>query len=81
MKSTRNMLAFGLCALALAVGLVTCFVQARNHARAQELARLQRQWEMLDAANAQVGAVVAAHVDGVPNGPAQPKPHAAKVRE
>lgn len=67
MRATRNTLALALGALSLGVGLLACFVQASNHARAQDLARLQRQWEMLEAANAQVKALVDAHVAGVPN--------------
>lgn len=61
---TRTALCVTLGTLALVVGLVTCVVQSSNHARARRLAELQRQWEMLDAANAQSEATAAAHVWG-----------------
>jgi len=69
MKKTRAMLAFGLSALTLCVGLLTCIVQTFNHERAQELARMQRKIAMLQAANAQSDALVSSHVAGVPNQP------------
>ena len=63
----RAVLSVFLCGSVLAVGVWTCIVQTRNHARAQELARIQRAWEMLAAANAQMAAIVSAHVWGVAN--------------
>jgi hypothetical protein len=48
-------------------------VQNANHERASELSVLQRQWEMLDAANAQARAVAESHLPGVPNMPLDPK--------
>jgi hypothetical protein len=65
--STRAFLSVLLCGTTLAVGLWTCIVETRNHARAQELAEQQRAWEMIAAANAQMAAIAAAHVAGVPN--------------
>jgi len=47
--------------------LWTCCVQAENHERARALARAQRHWEMLEAANAQAAARAHAHVPGVAN--------------
>jgi len=61
----RDSLVVGLGGLAVALALWTCFVQSGNHERARALARAQRRWEMLDAANAQARARVAAHVPGV----------------
>lgn len=63
----RDLLAGSLALGAIAVALWTCFVQVDNHERARALARAQRQWEMLEAANAQASARVFAHVPGVPN--------------
>ena len=77
MKS-RAGLAFGLAALTLCVGLLACVLQSFNHARAQELARLQRKIEMLQAANAQAEALVSSHVAGLPNG--QPSARRKEVR-
>jgi len=65
---TRAMLSLVLCGLCLLAGLATCLVQSANHARADDLARAQREWQMLSAANAQAGAQVHAHVWGVPLG-------------
>lgn len=59
---TRAVLCSGLSMLALALGLVTCLVQSANHQRAHDLAELQREIEMLGAANAQMEATAAAHV-------------------
>jgi len=64
---TRALLAILLSLLTLALGLWTCLVQSSNHERASELAHAQREWEMLDAANAQAEATVSAHVWGMPN--------------
>jgi hypothetical protein len=60
-------LSVGLCGAAFATGLIACVVRNANHRRAEELARLQREWEMLAAANAQMAALVEAHVWGVAN--------------
>lgn len=65
--ATRAVLSVFLCGATLVVGLWTCIVQTRNHDRAQELARRQREWEMIAAANAQMAAIAAAHVAGIPN--------------
>jgi hypothetical protein len=65
---TRAMLSLSLCGLCLLAGLATCLVQCANHARADDLARAQREWQMLSAANAQSEALVQAHVWGVPLG-------------
>jgi hypothetical protein len=64
---TRSLLALLLCALTLALGLWAALVQSENHARARDLAELQRQCEMIEAANAQAQAVVSAHLPGVPD--------------
>lgn len=64
---TRVALSLFLTGLALVLGILTCVVQTHNHERAAELSRKQREFEMLDAANAQADAVVSAHVWGVPN--------------
>lgn len=63
----RAVLAVSLGALTVVASLATSFVQTSNHARAQDLARIQREWEMAAAANAQMRATVSAHVWGVPN--------------
>ena len=65
---TRIALSLSLCATALGVAILACVVQSHNHARAAELSRRQREFEMLDAANAQANVIVSAHVWGVPNG-------------
>ena len=65
--STRVWLSVSLSVLAVALGLLACAVQTHNHARAARLASLQREFEMLDAANAQADAMVSAHVWGVSN--------------
>jgi hypothetical protein len=57
----------GLGAMTLLLGLFTCVVQTTNHERAHQLAELQREWEMLEAANAQRAAVAGAHVWGSAN--------------
>ena len=64
---TRAVLSVALSAASVALALWACYVQSLNHSRAQELARIQREWEMLSAANAQMAAVVSAHVWGVAN--------------
>lgn len=61
----RDALVMALGAGAVVIALWTCTVQARNHECARELARAQRRWEMLEAANAQARARLAAHVPGV----------------
>jgi hypothetical protein len=63
----RDMLAVFLGGACVATALATCFVQAQNHDRARALARAQRHWEMLEAANAQASARALAHVPGVAN--------------
>ena len=72
---TRTALALLVGTLTLAIGLWTCLIQARNHARARELAELQRNWEMLEAANQQNEALAAAHVWGL----ADERPLAART--
>jgi len=69
----RAALVLLLCGLTLVLGLFTTIVQNGNHARAAELAVLQRQWEMREAANAQARALTEAHLPGVPNMPLDPK--------
>ena len=64
---TRILLSVSVSGAALALAVFACVVQSHNHSRAAELARRQREFEMLDAANAQANAVVSAHVWGVPN--------------
>lgn len=65
--SLRAQLSIGLCLTLGVLGLWTCLVQSDNHERADSLSRIQRQWEMVNAANAQARAVVSAHVPGVSN--------------
>lgn len=65
--SLRAALSVGLCGATLVTGLATCFIQNSCHARAEELSRIQREWEMVAAANAQARAIVSAHVWGVSN--------------
>jgi hypothetical protein len=65
--SLRAQLSLGLCVTLAVLGLWTCLVQSRNHERAESLSRIQRQWEMVNAANAQARAVVSSHVPGVAN--------------
>ena len=65
--SLRAQLSLGLCATMAVLGLWTSLVQSENHERADSLSRVQRQWEMVNAANAQARAVVSSHVPGVPN--------------
>lgn len=62
---TRAALSLALAALTLGVGLWTCVVACWNHQRADNLARLQRRFDMQRAANAQLEARAAAHVWGV----------------
>lgn len=84
---TRVALSLGLAGLVLLLGILTCVVQTHNHARAAELARRQREFEMLDAANAQARAIVSAHVWGVPDSaldvtqPKRPKRPARGVQQ
>ncbi len=63
----RDALVGALALTVVATALWTCCVQAENHQRARDLARLQRDWEMLEAANAQAQARADAHVPGVSN--------------
>lgn len=63
----RNLLVGALAAACFGAALWTCCVQAGNHERARALARLQRRWEMLEAANAQAAARAHAHVPGISN--------------
>jgi hypothetical protein len=63
----RDLLAMFLGGACVATALATCFVQAQNHECARALARAQRHWEMLEAANAQASARALAHVPGVSN--------------
>jgi len=65
--TTRAALTLALSGASLFVGLISAFVQARNHALADQLAQRQRQWEMLSAFNAQLRVQVSAHVPGVPD--------------
>ncbi len=60
----RNFLFAGLCLAALGLGLATTWVHSRNHARADLLARVQREWEMHRAANAAREARLLSHVAG-----------------
>lgn len=69
----RAVLVLLLCGLTLLLGLWTTVIQNANHDRAAELSTLQRQWEMLDAANAQAQALSRAHLPGIPNLPLDPK--------
>ena len=64
---THAALAVGLGAMTLIVGLFACAIESGNHDRGRRLAELQRELEMLEAANAQSTAVVSAHVWGRPN--------------
>ena len=65
--SLRAQLSIVLCGLLAVLGLWTCLVQSSNHERAEGLSHVQRQWEMVNAANAQARAVVSSHVPGVAN--------------
>ncbi len=64
---TRVVVTIGLAAMTLITGLFTCVVQSQNHERARQLSELQRDWEMLEAANAQREAIADAHVWGRAN--------------
>jgi hypothetical protein len=57
----------GLGAMTLITGLFTCVVESSNHERARQLAEVQRDWETLEASNAQRAAVAGAHVWGRSN--------------
>ncbi len=61
----RNLLLVTLSLVGLGLGLLTCVLQCFNHARAGDLARLQREWEMRAAANGARQAFLAAHVAGL----------------
>ena len=61
---TRVAMTVGLGAMTLITGLFTCVVQTQNHDRARQLSELQREWEMLEAANQQRAAIAGAHVFG-----------------
>jgi predicted histidine transporter YuiF (NhaC family) len=66
-----------LAALTLAVGLSTAVVSSYNHQRGANLSDLQRDLEILRAANDQAEASAAAHVWGQPpaeQGPPVPTP-------
>lgn len=63
----RVALSASLSAAVVFAALVACFVQNSNHARAEELSSMQREWEMVAAANAQMRARVSSHVPGVDN--------------
>ncbi len=65
--SLRASLSAALSLGAVFAALAACFLQNSNHARAEELSRMQRQWEMVAAANAQMRARVESHVPGVSN--------------
>ena len=54
---------------ALCAALLAAAVQSYNHARAAELALVQRRCEMIEAANTQARTQVRAHVFGQPNEP------------
>lgn len=54
---------------ALGAALLAAAVQSYNHARAAELALVQRRCEMIEAANTQARTQVRAHVSGQPNEP------------
>lgn len=63
----RDLLVGALATACVGTALWTCCVQAGNHENARALARLQRRWEMLEAANAQAAARAHAHVPGISN--------------
>ena len=65
--SGRLLLAGTLGVGTMAVGLFVCCLQSRNHARARRLAELQRECELIEAANTQDEAVANAHVWGESN--------------
>ena len=65
--SARLALGLILCAATLVVGLSVCCLQSKCHSRARRLAELQRECELLEAANAQAQAVASAHVWGEAN--------------
>lgn len=77
----RAALVLLLCGLTLVLGLWTAVVQNHNHERASELSTLQRQWEMLEAANAQARAMTESHLPGVPNLPLDPKRQRRAIQE
>jgi hypothetical protein len=71
---TRALLVLLLCAVTLALGLCTALVQTDNHERAHALSQLQRECEMLEAANAQAETLVSSHLPGQPNRPLSLRP-------
>lgn len=80
---TRWVLTAALAALSLAVGLWTTVVVSYNHQRAENLARLQRDLEILRASNDQAEARAASHVWGRREGgeapvPGDAQPHTAQ---
>jgi type II secretory pathway component PulJ len=65
--SSRLALALVLSAATVLVGLAACCLQSECHARARRLAALQRECELLEAANTQAQAIASAHVYGEAN--------------
>lgn len=65
--TARLVLALAMCAGTVLVGLYVCCLQSENHARARRLAELQRECELIEAANTQDEAIAGAHVSGEPN--------------
>ena len=65
--SARLLLAVLLGCATMAVGLFVCCMQSRNHERARRLAELQRDCELIEAANTQNEAIADAHVWGESN--------------
>ena len=65
--SPRLALACVLCAATVLVGLAVCCLQSECHSRARRLAELQRECELLEAANTQAQAMASAHVWGEAN--------------
>lgn len=65
--SARLVLTLSLSAAIVLVGLAACCLQSECHARARRLATLQRECELLEAANTQAQAIASAHVWGESN--------------
>ena len=63
----RLALGLAMCGGALLVGLYVCCLQSENYDRARQLAELQRECELIEAANTQDAAVARAHVWGEAN--------------
>ena len=63
----RLALGLAMCGGTLLVGLYVCCLQSENYDRARQLAELQRECELVEAANTQDAAVARAHVSGEPN--------------